>query len=191
AGDVAQLLDEFTPEGVIGQHEAVLSDLTAALEQLLKTPPKSKPSPFSWAHVTGQTRAQLWQDLAAWIDQHNTRFGQADSALHLTACWYRHPVVVEELTALMEAWRTAYLGHQAPTTDAIYYLQTFFHPTVHRIHTAAWGLKNCTGGHREPTLYPSPNTFDADAYDRHVASDLATHPDPPPQARTPEGDEPK
>ncbi|WP_108720343.1 hypothetical protein [Miniimonas sp. S16] len=181
ASDVAQLLDEFAPEGTVGQHAAAIGFLTQTLEELLKAPPRSKPSPFSWAHTTGHTREQLWLELTGWVQRHNTRFGPSDSALHLVGCWYRHPVVVEELTALMEAWRTAYIGHQVPTTDAISYLQNYFHPTMHRIHTAVWGLKNCTGGHRDPTLYPDSNVFDPTAMDHYVALDLTAHPDPAPE----------
>lgn len=168
--DVAELLGART------EHEGVLEHIVTTLEKLTKAPPKSKPSPFSWHHATGQARETLWDDLTAWVDAHNARHGQRPE-FHIEECWYRHPMVVDLLTALMEAWRVAYIGHQAPTNEAIYYLNTFLHPTLHAIRTQPWGLSLCGGTHRES----DPDHFrvrDSDTYMELRTADLTAHPAP-------------
>lgn len=175
--DVTQLLESSRIiTGTLTEHESVLEHIVTTLEKLTKAPPKSKPSPFSWHHATGQTREALWDDLTAWVDAHNARHGRRPE-FHIEECWYRHPMVVDLLTALMEAWRVAYIGHQAPTNEAIYYLNSFLHPTLQAIRSQPWGLSLCGGAHREsdPDRFRVRDTY---TYEQLRTADLTAHPAP-------------
>ncbi len=81
--------------------------------------------------------------------------------------------MVEHLTALMVAWRAAYESDKPSREAAIW------HDQMNSIHTrmtgAAWGFKNCAGGHREPAEQPTDS--DPEALAAHIAADVQAHPD--------------
>lgn len=59
-----------------------------------------------WDDLTGADRANMWQRLAKFTDWLIVRY--AIPASMIPDCWYRHPGVVEELTALMLAHEVSF-----------------------------------------------------------------------------------
>lgn len=162
-----------------GQIEAILGQVVDTLEQLTKKPAHSQPSPWLWAAATGEAREKLWAEVSDFVDVHNARFG-IYSELVIQPCWYRHSVVIEEITALMLSWRASHYGHQVPTIDPNYWLQNFLYPTFKRIRTEPWGQKSCTDTfHEDVARRPAPPRRDLDAFAAHVEADVAVHPTPP------------
>lgn len=133
----------------------------------------STASPWSWRAMTGQARERLWRDLTGWVEWHNERYGQFNPNWTIHPCWFRHPPVVEHLTALMVAWRAAYETDRPSREAAVWHLE------MDQIHTrmtgAEWGFKRCVGGHRDPSEQPTEQ--DPETLGGFISEDLARHPD--------------
>lgn len=64
-----------------------------------------RPSRFCWDGLDRASAARLWEELVRWVDWLRYRYEIVEK---IPPCWYRHPRLVEELTALMAAHRAAY-----------------------------------------------------------------------------------
>ena len=62
-------------------------------------------SRFVWRHLDQAAAAELWAELADWVQWLRERYNLGSA---IPQCWYRHPAAVEELTALMSAHTAAY-----------------------------------------------------------------------------------
>jgi hypothetical protein len=63
------------------------------------------PSRWVWASLSADEAADLWGELVDWVEWVRERF---ELGQKIPACWFNHPPVVEELTALMAGWRAVY-----------------------------------------------------------------------------------
>lgn len=93
----------------------------ADLEDMLKAVPDG---PWNWAHLTGPERQELWERLYEWVCWLEDRylrnlFPTRGIVPEWPADWYRHPVAVEMLTALMVAHAAAYRRKAAPPSFAL------------------------------------------------------------------------
>lgn len=151
-----------------------LTDIVATLvERAAGTPESEAAAPWSWRATTGERREALWGELTRWVEWHNERYGRVNPDWTIHPCWFRHPAVVEHLTALMVAWRAAYESDKPSREAAIWHDQM---NSIHiRMTGAAWGFKNCAGGHREPAEQPTDS--DPEALAAHIAADVQAHPD--------------
>jgi len=131
----------------IQQIAESMAENNAALKSLTSKPPATKPDEWNWKHLSGPQAAELLDKVRDWVDWYNGRYAMSDST-RILGCWYRHPVVVEEITALWVAWRAAYYGHQKPDTAATYWHSAYLWPTLKRLWDASWGFKNCGAGHK-------------------------------------------
>ena len=69
-------------------------------QQLLEDTPEG---PWTWATPSAAARRDLFEELRDWaIVRYELRGQNA-----IRPCWHRHPVAVEELTAVFVAWRAA------------------------------------------------------------------------------------
>jgi hypothetical protein len=91
----------------------------------------------------GPTRVALWHQVAAFVAWYNHRYGHSAQGVALWPCWASHPVVVEELTALMVAHDAAYAGDD-PTDAIIAWHDRWLWPAIDRLHTRPGGFKTCT-----------------------------------------------
>ncbi|MEU4243989.1 hypothetical protein [Actinoplanes sp. NPDC026619] len=106
----------------VAQLAASLATLTAAVETLHeqyqsladavarqqagpRRAPASVPWPLRWDDLDRDAAAQTWAWLIDWVSWMTDRYQLAEE---LPACWYRHPPLVEELTALGAAWQVSY-----------------------------------------------------------------------------------
>lgn len=129
---------------------ADVDDLTAAVGQLLteRERPNAGASRWSWRHADADAAARLWAELVDWVDWLVPRYELTGEAASIPPCWYRHPVAVEELTALMAAWQAAYQDESgAPREDLLAWHDRWLWPTVERLRVRA-GWRNCADNNR-------------------------------------------
>jgi hypothetical protein len=143
---------------------ATVTELRAQVQWLLAraedpeevvTPPRW----CCWRELPRDKARALWRQLVEWVDWLIARYGIGDG---IPACWYLHPALVEELTAIYAGWRSAYLAEEQnlagwdPLTwhDAL-------EKALHRIRE--WDRRGCRDGTHRPDLPP------ADGFDPAVA----------------------
>lgn len=104
-------------QSAIEAQQKEMDDLQASLAA-------APDGPFAWAELRGLEREMLWRRLYDWVTWLEDRYlrnlsvaRQGIPALH--ADWYRHPVAVEMLTALMVAHFAAYREKAAPPSFAL------------------------------------------------------------------------
>jgi hypothetical protein len=76
-------------------------------------------------------------------------------------CWFLHPVAVEELTALMVAWKAAYSQKQtAPSDSPVNWHDRWLWPTLHRLNVQlACGTNGGTHTPSRPGPLPDEASF--------------------------------
>ena len=139
---------------------ASLEVLVAAMtDQLIEAPAGG---PWSWRHLgPSQTRA-LFTELRDWVDWLITRYELRGEAETIPPCWFLHPVAVEELTALMVAWKSAYSQTVTAPSDALVnWHDRWLWPCLHRLNVQlrVWG--KCTGGAHAESRPAPPVTDEA------------------------------
>lgn len=168
-------LDELPPdvlETLAAQASAInklredVNNLAQALAALTSTQGSKKgPCPWAWRYLTDQNQAEtLWAqvgDFAAWLQR--TYLDEAHIEVNLPQCWRQHPLLVEELTALMLAWQAAYTdGSTEPNADPAYWHERYLPDFLSRLHPID---RLCLTGHHSPTVHsigpPDPEAFKA------------------------------
>lgn len=165
---VAEVLDTLTTR----QH--ALERAFDALNRRVGAP--TKEGPWTWRALGPTQTRVLFGELRDWVDWLTVRYELRGEAHAIAACWYRHPVAVEELTALMVAWRGAYVLEQAPPGDTlIHWHDRWLWPTLNRLNTQLRVWAKCTADvHQEGPSTPPPTDSD------HFAGFLDTITAPPP-----------
>ena len=139
-------------------RQAALERAFDALHRRLATTPKD--GPWAWAAFGTARRRELFVQLRDWVDWLITRYDLRAETQTIPPCWYRHPVAVEELTALMVAWQGAYCADEAAPSDAlIAWHDRWLWPTLHRLNEQLRVWAKCTGGTHQPTR-PAPQVTD-------------------------------
>ena len=144
-------------EAMVGRLESLEAVAQTITDQLLQAPAGG---PWAWRHLgPSQTRA-LFIELRDWVDWLITRYELRGEAETIPGCWFRHPVAVEELTALMVAWKAAYAPKESSPTDSlINWHDRWLWPTLARLNIQLRVWAKCTGGaHAEPR--PAPPVTD-------------------------------
>lgn len=143
--------DNLPDEARIALLEAAMADMQAAVDELLRKlaadAKGGRPSQWSWHHADPRRRAQMWAELAAFVDWLIGRYRPGNSA-EIRRCWYRHPVAVEELWALMVAWRAAYCAGNRASDQLAAWHQHWLWPCLERLNTYA-GWDDCGAAHRD------------------------------------------
>ena len=148
---LADVLDTLTTR----QH--ALERAFDALNRRVGAP--TKEGPWTWRALGPTQTRTLFGELRDWVDWLTVRYELRGEAHAIAACWYRHPVAVEELTALMVAWRGAYLLDQAPPGDTlINWHDRWLWPTLHRLNTQLRVWAKCTAGVHQASPSTSPPT---------------------------------
>lgn len=98
----------------VGELAAVVTGLVEVEEQ--RTRPERA---IWWPDVTNlEDRRAAWNLLGAWVDE-VLRGRHPELYKSLKKCWYQHPDVVDELSALRVAWYGAYRDPRASATGGI------------------------------------------------------------------------
>jgi hypothetical protein len=129
--------------------------------------------PVHWLSLDANTAAEEWAKLTGWVDWFTRRYELAET---LPACWYAHPPILEELSALHTAWRGAYCDPAARANDGV-----AFHDMAERVlgrirDADRAGCANA-GAHRDDL--PMPTTPPAlAARTEAIRTDIANRPRP-------------
>jgi hypothetical protein len=115
---LAETLSELTER--LNLVEQILGKVVEALESGIAH------GPWAWAHLDPQAQRALFDELREWVDWLVMRYHVSDEAYRLQPCWYRHPVAVEELTALMVAWKAEYSQPKASTGLTAWHTQSLW-----------------------------------------------------------------
>ncbi|MHB8187650.1 MAG: hypothetical protein ACYDDU_16555 [Dermatophilaceae bacterium] len=144
-------------EAMAGRLESLEGLVEAMTAQLVDSPAGG---PWSWRHLgPSQTRA-LFTELRDWVDRLISRYELRGEAETIPPCWFLHPVAVEELTALMVAWRAAYSQKEIAPSDALVnWHDRWLWPTLHRLNLQLRVWAKCTGGSHAPSR-PGPLVTD-------------------------------
>ncbi|TFC13246.1 hypothetical protein E3O19_12300 [Cryobacterium algoritolerans] len=110
--------------------------------------------PYYWEALPHDQAVKLWNELGKFVAWRDSRYltNLADPSYRLPGCWYRHPIAVEELTALMVAHRAAYDTRSAKASTALVdWHHRALWPTLDSLKLRA-GMAGCRdrGEHREP-----------------------------------------
>lgn len=134
-GTERQEENEVSWEELFEIQTQTIKELINRVEALESTAPAqgSAPTIYCWRELTDpKAREELWATLRDWVDWISYRY-LSESYIRIPACWYRHPVAVEELTALWAAWYAAYHQDDSPNMLAIDWHQRFFWPTLEHL----------------------------------------------------------
>ncbi|MEU1217149.1 hypothetical protein ABZ424_33120 [Streptomyces sp. NPDC005790] len=127
-----------------------MSDLDNPASLWPAMPSEAQPEPqrWVWAAMDPMDRRQRLRELAAWVDWLRATFELHNS---IPPCWYRHPPVVEHLTALYAGWIRTYAGEQVPGRELAEadWINTL-HAFTPRLQLAACA----TGMHQAPPPAP-------------------------------------
>jgi hypothetical protein len=153
------------------QITEVVAELRAGLEALAATP-SARPAPvWVWPELDAAAAEVAWAALSGWMrDTLFSRYPEAGRLLY--ACWYRHPDVLDALTALYGTWQAAYGGAGTPA-DAAAWLERWLPAGLRQIRE---GLRSCQRDvHNAPAAAAATvagQLLGAD-FTSHVAIDLA------------------
>ncbi|GAA3848844.1 hypothetical protein GCM10022243_13590 [Saccharothrix violaceirubra] len=148
----------------------IVEHLVVVVERFRSHPPGS----WSWPHLDASRAADLWSEVADFVDHLNTREELGPGA-RIPPCWFLHGRAVEDLTALLAAWRYAYQA-TTPTAELIDYRNRHLWPTLDRLTDLNTPLRRCADkGRHTPWHEPDDHFLAADgcAFDR--ATELARH----------------
>jgi len=143
-------------------------------------------SGWSWRDLGPLGARVLWDRLAAWVGWLRGRYPLAEQ---IPPCWWRHPELVEELTALWLAWRAAYSDPAAVMTMPAEWHDRWLPGALHRVK--AWGV-HCGAEHRDrpPSVYDARSVDEPDAFAALVSADIEARqatPSEPAHTAKPEG----
>ncbi|WP_370617686.1 DUF4913 domain-containing protein [Mumia qirimensis] len=178
-----EVLDITTVEG-LAQAAVLLDERTRTLAQMLDdavaTPAGvNVPSQWSWRGQSPHGTRTLWRGLAEWVGWLRGRY---PLARQIPPCWWRHPELVEELTALWVAWREAYADPEAPMTSPIDWHDRWLPAFLRRIGAGGWNI-SCTDEHKErpESTYDARAVDDDEAFAEHITRESADMNDNPSQ----------
>lgn len=102
-----------------------------------------------WPDLRGEDRAVAWTLLVTWIDE-VLKGRHPQEYRTLSDCWFRHPDVVDELSALRVSWLAIYRARQpALPTAALEWHDRALPGVMTRVRRT---LGSCKQSHQDPFL---------------------------------------
>ncbi|WP_405132964.1 hypothetical protein [Nocardia sp. NBC_01388] len=138
-------------------------------------PSTLQPCRYCWREIDQRDAARLWAELLDWVDwlRHRYQLGS-----RVPACWYRHEVVVEELTALMAAHTAAYWcgpdSIELAREDMTAWHTQWLWPAIERL-TRISDFSACRPHHCRYQNHPQPLHAGVEEY---LAAEIDTHAPP-------------
>ncbi|MBD8104757.1 hypothetical protein [Plantibacter sp. CFBP 8775] len=127
-GDPTSELLLHVVEGLEG-----LGSRVEAVEKLLLAQPDG---PWTWASLNGEQQQKLFTELYEWVTWLEDRYLRylGNQKAVLIADWYRHPIAVELLTALMVAHHSVYrVKASAASFGLVEWHERCLFPTLERL----------------------------------------------------------
>lgn len=111
-----------------------------------------------WPKLDADAAREAWSGLREWVLWWLDRYAVKEVP---RGCWWRHGMLVEELTALWLAWQAAY-GEKSDATAPLIWLE-HFDRARDRIRQRLQQQGNCSNGqHADPAPQPPANGEDAE-----------------------------
>jgi hypothetical protein len=153
---VRRRLDDLAETaGEIGALRAEVASVAQAATETTATPAPGQAPTSWWPDLTiGENRAQALECLAVWVDE-VLRDRHPELYNQLGACWYLHPDILDELTALRAAWYAAYRDPAAPPEAAIEWHDRWLPGAMRRCRIAI-RARGCKGRHEKATPATEP-----------------------------------
>jgi hypothetical protein len=139
-------LEELT--AVVSELDADLTALTSRVAALRATPAQGQQNAASrerawwWPGLSLEETAQAAERLSAWVE-HALTARHPHHGQKLLPCWWRHPCIVDELSALRAVWHGAYIGDSRDPSAAAEYLNRWLPAAMTRIE-ATFSRTRCT-----------------------------------------------
>ncbi|MFE7330333.1 hypothetical protein ACFU8W_36340 [Streptomyces sp. NPDC057565] len=148
-----------------------MSDALDNPASLWPTPPaaaEQEPQRWVWAAMQPPERRARMRELATWVTWLRRTFELHNN---IPPCWYRHPPVVEHLTALYIGWLRTYAGEQTAGRELA---EADWINTLHNF-TPRLQLAACASGRHQdpPPLVPPPPDAD-EAFEVYLVTAEAT-----------------
>ena len=154
-------------------HDEQICQLSSIVEQLQDDSggPLGSTGPYVWHTLAPADAEKLWSALADWVGWLRGRY---PLARQVPLCWWRHPELVEELTALWLAWREAYTEKGAPLTAAADWHGRWLPEVLRRVGAGGWNIA-CEGEHKEriKSLYDDRRVDDELAFRESLRGEAA------------------
>ena len=165
-----ELMDTDSVPG-LAQVAAMLVDQINELAAVVEddgSPRAEGKAPFVWTDLDPRAATRAWRQLARWVAWLRGRY---PLARQVPLCWWRHPELVEELTALWFAWREAYTEKNAPLTAAADWHGRWLPEFLRRIGAGGWNVA-CEGEHKDRVvgLYDARAVDDEHDFEAFIAS---------------------
>lgn len=130
------------------------------------------PSRFAWRYLNQDAAAALWAELIDWVGWLRGVYGSLNH--DIPPCWFRHPELVEELTALMSAHKAAYQVREEEKywSDMTYWHRQYLRPFISQVKHM-YDSSECRDGH---CGYRPPRVDSLDSMSEFVGADVASRP---------------
>ena len=129
--------------------------------------PADVAAPTHWPSLPSADAAAEWEELRAWVEDLQGRFGHLDHHV-IPRCWWRHNDHVEALAALRDHERSSFAS-TAPATAPVDWFRALRDVTA---MLKAWTADlGCGATHIEAPK--SPRAIDRGEWDRFVTADVA------------------
>ena len=140
-----------------------LADVVQDQEEVRRTDGKA---PFVWTDLDPRAARRAWRQLSRWVGWLRGRY---PLARQVPLCWWRHPELVEELTALWFAWREAYTEKGAPLTAAADWHGRWLPEFLRRVGAGGWNIA-CEAEHKDRVrgLYDERGVDDEHAFEAFI-----------------------
>ena len=126
----------------IGEHGAALGEILDILEA------EGVGGPLHWETMTPGHRADVMEQLEAFVRFLDRTYFQYLPDYNLKPCWWRHPDVVWQLTALWAAFGVTYNPKARPSTEQATWHDRILFPTLDRLRRSS--LKPCNSREHKP-----------------------------------------
>lgn len=139
-GDMDTLREE------VGRLRNEIHDVALLADELAKRPETRRAA--WWPDLpAGQERSDALQSLGRWVDE-VLRIRHPEAYNELGTCWFWHPDILDEMTALQAAWVAAYRDKASPATAAIEWHDRWLPGAMDRCR-AAIAARGCKGRHEK------------------------------------------
>lgn len=170
--ETGELLDVDSIPGlaeVAALHHDAIESLATAIDEL-KAGEQSSAGvrrPVVWADLEPHEARRTWRRLAGWVGWLRSRYPLAQ---RIPPCWWRHPELVEELTALWQAWMDSYVVKGAPLGAGADWHGRVLPELLRRMGNGGWNIP-CESEHRPVVqgLYDERGVDDTEAFQAHLS----------------------
>lgn len=168
---------------MLAEHKASLLEHKGAIDDLVTFLTDRPEGPWAWRYLEGPARAELWTALLDFVDWLWSRYLQylPRDRFPFSHQWFKHPVAVEMLTALMVSWHAAYsAAGSKPSPALVDWHERALWPTLRQIEEFRLFVDKETwqpsweGPPVRDLLLDGKTSFDAEARGAFVESDVQT-----------------